>query len=104
MQIVFQTAHKCKLAECTEYKKSCDKKRPAATTAEQLATGSGLMPKRMHRQLTVDDKMLAVSVSQEKLDDLVMDNIIQQIRPLCTVEKPPFRKLVLQIGLSVMRQ
>jgi len=39
----------------------------------------------------VHDKMLAAPVSQDKLDDLITDYIIQQLRPLRTVEKPAFR-------------
>ena len=98
VRVLFQMVHKCKVAEYTEYKKSCAKKRPADSSAEQVATDSGLTPKRVHRQTTVKERMLAAPVNQDKLDDLVMDYIIQELRPLCTVEKPAFRNLIL--GLS----
>jgi hypothetical protein len=85
----FQRTHPGRLKEFDNYKSI---KRPAETPLLEPIT-------KKQKQLSIVGSSL--SVPQNVVDSLVMDYIVQEMRPLATVEKPAFRRLLTGINPSV---
>ena len=94
---MFQNAHN-KLAEYTEYKKAC--KRTVSQAADDSSTSTSSSASKRPRlsgdgQLTLHRRTESFPcISQAAVDDLIINYIVDEVRPLSTVEKPSFRAII----------
>ena len=85
------------------HKKAC-LKRPASIAVEhEDAVRDGLSQQKEVKRtqcILVSPKTLTISIPQTKVEDLITNYIVTEMRPLCTVEKPSFIELVTGLAPS----
>jgi hypothetical protein len=79
------------LTEYHEHKLASKHPAPPRAADDEKTSASG---SKRQRLLTVFDKQSASVITQQKVDELVINYIIEEVRPLRTVEKPAFKALV----------
>jgi hypothetical protein len=106
-QLCFQRVHPARLAEFEKYKAEVTSKNKAKQSesaerpADEIPTGGMVKKVRQTTLILTSDRGLSPSLPQSSVDNLIMNYIIEEMRPLATVEKPAFRNMPQGINPTV---